>query len=163
LPFTPFRPKLGSMKLLDLFSNYFTVRAELIAAVRNLTPEQMAFTAPNHPNSIGWLLVHIAETEYWWIADVALGQADHSRYETFKPDMNLPDVLTLLDEMHELTRHYLDVTELEDWDTIFYPIPDRAEKVSARWLVWHVVEHQARHRGQVFMLLRMQGLDVPHV
>jgi len=31
------------------------------------------------------------------------------------------------------------------------------------WLAWHVVEHQARHRGQIFMLLRMQGIEVPDV
>ena len=42
-------------------------------------------------------------------------------------------------------------------------IYETIEKVSKRWLVWHVVEHQARHRGQIFMLMRMQGIEVPDV
>jgi uncharacterized damage-inducible protein DinB len=42
-------------------------------------------------------------------------------------------------------------------------IYETIEKNSKRWLVWHVVEHQARHRGQIFMLMRMQGIEVPDV
>lgn len=29
---------------------------------------------------------------------------------------------------------------------------------SLGWIVWHIVEHEAYHRGQIMTLLRMQGL-----
>jgi hypothetical protein len=48
-------------------------------------------------------------------------------------------------------------------DELFYEAKEHDIKLSNRSLVWHVVEHQARHRGQIFMLMRMQGLEVPHV
>jgi hypothetical protein len=78
--------------------------------------------------------------------------------------------MILLSETFELTSRYLESEPLDDWDGVFYRVQGRDDKgeafdfkVSKRWLVWHVVEHQARHRGQIFMLLHMQGLEVPHV
>ena len=153
------------MKLSELFSNYYTVRAEMVDAVRNLSQSQFDWHPPDHTNSIGRLLAHIAETEYWWISIVAQKktsptEADFDRFEKARqPD----DILALLDKYLAETRTYLEREEIENWDDVFYDVEGRDTKVSKRWLVWHVVEHQARHRGQIFMLMRMQGVDVPHV
>ena len=153
------------MKLAHFFSNYFTVRDEMVNAVRNLTRDQLDWIPPNHSTSIGRLLAHIAETEYWWISvvaqkQVAPAQADFARFEKAR---RLDDILWLLDLCLADTRAYLENEEIEDWDDVMYDVEGRDEKVTKRWLVWHVVEHQARHRGQVFMLMRMLGVDVPHV
>lgn len=160
------------MKLNDIFSNYHTVRKELVAAVRTLTPEQLAWKAPDHPNSIGWLLAHIADVEEWWITTVALRKqpVDSSAFERFKKASKLDEYLGLLNETYEATTAYLESESLDDWDTVFYSASGTDDngksfdiKVSKRWLIWHTIEHQARHRGQIFMLMRMQGLEVPNV
>ncbi|MDD3730870.1 MAG: DinB family protein [candidate division Zixibacteria bacterium] len=151
------------MKLAEIFSNYYTVRQELMAVVERLTPDQLAFTAPNHPNSIARLLVHIAETEYGWLDMVALKKEtvfDSSRFEKISA---LPEILKLLEYHFDEFSRYLENEDLNDWDRVFYALPESDVKVSKRWLVWHVVEHQARHRGQIFMLMRMQNLEVPNV
>ena len=44
------------MKLTGFFSNYFTVRAQLVKAVKNLTPQQLDWTSLDHPASIRKLL-----------------------------------------------------------------------------------------------------------
>ncbi|UCC43885.1 MAG: DinB family protein [Candidatus Zixiibacteriota bacterium] len=153
------------MNLADLFSNYFTVRAEMVQAVKSLSRDQLHWKTPGHPNSIGWLLAHIAETEYWWVIivaerEVSLAQAD---WAPFRKELSIEGYISLLEQYEEVTRRWLEKRDDADWDRMFFEIPDRGEKVSLRWLAWHVVEHQARHRGQVFMLMRMQGLEVPHV
>jgi uncharacterized damage-inducible protein DinB len=150
------------MKLIDVFSNYFTVRKEMVEAVKDLTQEQLDWTAPNHRNSIGHLLSHIAGTECWWIECVAGGNYDEDG-KRFDSARTREEILGLLDEQQQVMTEYLERETTDDWDKVFYEIKDRNEKVSKRWLIWHVVEHQARHRGQIFMLLRMQGLDVPDV
>ncbi|MBN1211269.1 MAG: DinB family protein [candidate division Zixibacteria bacterium] len=151
------------MKLAELFSNYYTVRKELLAAVADLTLSQLAWTAPGHPNSIGRLLVHIAETEYAWITIVALKKETEFDQSRFQNITTLPEILELLERYFDEFTRYLENETIDDWDRVFYEIPGEDEKVSKRWLVWHVVEHQARHRGQIFMLMRMQNLDVPYV
>lgn len=167
LLFTPPAGKLPLMKLAEFFSNYFTVRKELVEAVKGLSREQLDWCAPGHPNSIGHLLAHVAETEFWWISivaekNVAPSQTDFQRFEN---DLTADRIFAWLEEHFAETGSFLRREELDDWDGVFYSfeIDGKEEKVSKRWLVWHVVEHQARHRGQIFMLMRMQGLDVPNV
>ena len=155
--------KLFLMKLSDLFSNYFTVRAELVKAVQDLTQEQLDWTPPNHLASIGKLLAHIAECEYAWITCLALKKEASPDFTRFEKARTLREILALLDQYHTEFTEYLSAEDIEDWDRIFYQFPESTEKVSKRWLVWHVVEHQARHRGQIFMLMRMQGIEVPNV
>ena len=154
---------LFAMTLSEFFSNYFTVRDELRVAVRDLTPEQLAWTCHQHPGSVGQLLGHIAENEAFWISAVAKGETvDFSRFENLT---GREDLLAVVDEYAGVMRDFLEHEHIENWDRVFYRYVEdnQEEKFSQRWLIWHVVEHQARHRGQIFMLMRMQGLDVPNV
>ncbi len=162
----------GAMQLADFFSNYFTVRKELVAGVEKLTPEQLAWKFDQHPATIGQLLAHIAEAEAWWIQTVATDGCEYTpgMFERFEQWGSRENCLALLDETLEITTRYLEGASVADWDQVFYRVKgvrDDGEtfdyKVSQRWLVWHVVEHQARHRGQIFTLMRAQGLEVPNV
>lgn len=156
---------MQSMKLSDLFSNYFTVRNELVETVKRLTADQLKWVASDHPNSIGSLLGHIAETEYFWISVVARAEVKHAEadWNRFDGELSSGQLLNLLHDQELNVRSFLEERDISEWDSTFYNIEKRGEKVSLRWLAWHVVEHQARHRGQIFMLMRMQGLEVPHV
>jgi uncharacterized damage-inducible protein DinB len=154
------------MKLSHLFSNYFEVREELIGAVKSLTQEQLDWTPPNHPASIGRLLAHIADVECFWISCVALRKEQKPDFSKFEKASTIREILSLLEHYHADCREYLESQDVEDWDEVYYEFPEwvgRRFRCSKRWLVWHVVEHQARHRGQIFMLMRMQGIDVPDV
>jgi uncharacterized damage-inducible protein DinB len=160
------------MQLVDLFSNYFTVRKELVEAVKDLTPEQLAWQFEQHPANIGQLLSHIAGAEAWWIQAVATDGCEYApgMFERFDRANSLETCLALLEETLELTTRFLEEASTENWDEVFYRVKGVNEddhafdyKVSQRWLVWHVVEHQARHRGQIFTLMRAQGLEVPNV
>ena len=154
-----------AMKLSDLFSNYFEVRTEMTDGTRALTEKQLAWTPANHPNSIGHLLAHIAEAECWWISIIARKSIteDDADLKGFEDKMSTGKLFDLLEEYFGETRLFLEANNTSTWDTIMYDVPGRSKPVSLRWLAWHVVEHQARHRGQIFMLMRMQGLDVPNV
>ncbi|HVP07809.1 MAG TPA: DinB family protein, partial [Candidatus Acidoferrum sp.] len=142
------------MKLAQVFSNYFTVRAELIGSVAHLTQAEIDWVPPNHSATIGALLAHIAGSESWWLHGVALNDGLHTQWATFRSAKTLPEILAVLDQMHRDWTAWMESQDVEDWDDVFYTIEKRGEKVSKRWLVWHVVEHQSRHRGQIFMLMR---------
>ncbi len=154
---------MGGMNLAELFFNYTDCRRELIDGINNLTDEQLDWTPPNHDNSIRKLLVHIAEAEYWWIESVAQGRIDEHDESFDQKHYTLPELLGLLDQWHDKTVDFMRRHDIAQFDSVTFHLPWRKTDVTLGWLVWHVVEHQARHRGQIFMLLRMQGLDVPRV
>ncbi|MCX6826800.1 MAG: hypothetical protein NTV06_06015, partial [candidate division Zixibacteria bacterium] len=50
----------------------------------------------------------------------------------------------------------------DDWDDRKFSY--RPEKVmSLKQIAWHTIEHEMRHRGQIFMLMRLQGINPPEV
>ncbi len=154
------------MKLSEIFSNYFTVRAEMMRAVENLSQEQLDWTGPHHPASVGRLLAHIADCEFFWIGHVAAGKPGRPDFSRFENARTLEEIIGLLREQERAVTDFLETNDLDDWDQVFDSYQHRdgsVEKLSRRWLIWHVVEHQARHRGQIFMLMRTQGIEVPDV
>ena len=153
------------MKLIELFPNYFVVRQELMELACRLSQEQLDWTPPNHKSSIGRLLGHIAETEYWWISILALEKEKYSEevFERFEQARTLKQLVPLLEETLGDFTDFLRNEDVEDWDQIHYDYPQDKIHVTKQWLVWHVVEHQARHRGQILMLARMQGLEFDDV
>lgn len=146
------------MKLADLFSDYYTVRAELVDSVREMKQSQLDWTAFENCNSIGDLLRHIAWWEHWWINEIALGKSGGPERKQFESERTITDIIKLLNRSHNDFSEYLKAHDTNEWDQEFFYLARADRKVSMRWLVWHVVEHQARHRGQILMLKRMQGL-----
>jgi len=153
------------MKLIELFPNYFVVRQELVEFACRLTQDQLDWVPPHHSSSIGRLLGHIAETEYWWISILALQKEAYSEsvFERFEKARTLKELVPLLEETLGDFTEFLRREDVEDWDKIHYDYPKYDVYVSKQWLVWHVVEHQARHRGQILMLMRMQGVEFDDV
>lgn len=150
------------MKLSDLFSEWAVVRRELIDAVRPLTEEQLDWIPDGGKQSIGMLLRHISETEVWWFGDVVLGEKSYREY--FREDA--PDAASIIKLLDESRKNYtiktLEKYTIGDFDKEC-PVPDRDETVSLFWVVWHVNEHELRHRGQIFMMMRLQGITPPDV
>lgn len=150
------------MKLSDVFSNYFVVRAQMVELLKKLSPQQYEWTPPNHKSSIRSILTHVAIVEHFFMECVHRGKAVKLDYSKFLEAGTLDEFLPLLEDEHRRFTAYLNEQEIDDWDRVFYEVgPD--EKVSKRWLVWNLVEHQARHRGQILMLMRMQGVEFKDV
>ena len=150
------------MKLSKIFSNYYTVRNEMVDLTKDLTDEQLDWSPEGHTASIRKLLVHIAEAEYWWLSCVAAGNFENWDESKFPDNASKEKTFELLKENFDNFSDYLESSTTDQWDEIFYERP-RGDKVSLRWLVWHVVEHQARHRGQILTFLRMAGVEFKDV
>lgn len=151
------------MNLEQLFFNYSDVRREMVDGIKNLTHEQLHWKPDGYQNSIASLLVHIAEAEYWWIYCVAQDHQDEHEEDFGQDKQTLPEILALLEEWHEKTTSFMRTFTVDQFEKVSYYLHWRKADVTLGWLLWHVVEHQARHRGQIFMMMRMQGLDVPRV
>lgn len=147
-----------AMKLSEIFSKYYATRKELVTLTNQLTDEQLHWTSEHHKASIWSLLIHIAIAESWWIEGVTVNNYNYADYDRFKEVTHKETVFENLGYTFKKFSVFLDSHTIEEWDSVFYNHSEE-EKVSMRWLVWHVVEHQLRHRGQILMLMRMQGIE----
>ncbi len=152
-----------ALKLSEVFDHWEIIRQELIEGVKKLTNEQLDWKPEGGKSSIGALLRHIAETENFWYGRVVLG----NEYRDIEKD-DAPDIVSIMGELeksHRAVLNILDKNTIEEWQqkTYTYKWDEGEETFTLKWITWHLIEHEMRHRGQIFMLMRLQGLVPPNV
>jgi uncharacterized damage-inducible protein DinB len=150
-----------SARLRDIFSHWDVICAELIDGVGSLTQKQLDWIPPGGLSSIGDLLRHISETELWWIGNVVLKNFNYRDLtSTLAPNLN-----AIIGELQISHNYTIDLLNSKTVDCLneTYRIPEISQSYSLGWILWHTIEHEMRHRGQIFLLMRLQGITPPHV
>lgn len=124
-------------------------------------------------HSIGALVLHIGEAEWWWMRCVIEGHqlTPADRAQLYWDVLDDPDGFArenysaqfCLDEIDKLrasvTRRVLASFNDADLERVFTYRDDKRAmvEVSLRWVLHHLVDHEAQHKGQILMLKRMLG------
>jgi uncharacterized damage-inducible protein DinB len=111
---------------------------------------------------VGRIFLHIAEAEEGWL-----------RYAVTRELNSWPDGFVLenypmkaaiagvLDEVHDRTEAWLDTLDASDLSRAM--VAPWGAELRLSWIIWHIVEHEVHHRGELSLLLGLlgrQGLDV---
>jgi uncharacterized damage-inducible protein DinB len=137
------------------------VRHGLEQALDKLTDEQLGFVPAEGLWSLGTVACHIANAEDGWFHYVAaqeLGEwpsLDEEQYRT------VAWIKALLDEVHGNTLASLQGTNIADLDrTIAAPW---GTELTLRSIIWHVLQHEIHHRGEIYLMLGLMGMEAPDV
>jgi uncharacterized damage-inducible protein DinB len=151
--------------------------ARLIADTRHLDPAALQWQPASGMNTIGMLLAHIAIVEVFWTRVGALGITSLEAYRTEgvlgvgmdHDSMPLPEGaappaalrgkdLAYFDGLLARARAYSReaVAQLADEDLERQIVRTRRDGVihetTVRWVLYHMVEHEAGHYGQINLL-----------
>jgi uncharacterized damage-inducible protein DinB len=149
----------------------------LLAAIADLSPEQLALRPDPAQMSIWQLASHMAGSRAYWFHDV-LGEGEPAVRDMFRvasttvPGLSLEFAGWEDDETHPRTAAEIvqgfqvtwDLISgcLERWtgDDITVEIPQRrADRTTRRgWVIWHLMEHEAHHGGAISLILGTNGL-----
>ena len=145
------------------------IREQTLKFVNGLSEKELSTRAVAGAHTIGTLLTHIAETELSWVKEVILGKPlTPAEKEALRSDLygkpndpqgpSLP--LEFFLENLELVRHLTKETvfKFKDADLESVRIEEGKEKRyedSIGWILYHLVEHEAGHQGQIAMLKRL--------
>jgi len=149
------------------------VRNETLAGVNHLSKEQMFATPVEGESSIGSYLMHLAECDIYWL-EVLSGtqQPDELKIKCYYnkwfdsgKDCNPPkealEVREYLDVNNSARKNFLNhvstLTEPNLEEIIIQKGRTREFKLTKKWIIYHILEHEAHHRGQMFMLIRKAG------
>jgi uncharacterized damage-inducible protein DinB len=145
------------------------LRAELREIVSDLSDEELASRISPGAHQIGGLILHIGEAESGWIHAIIAGkELDEEAkkfahwYDTTETDFaekgySARDCIERVDKIGELSREILAKFTDEDLERLFgyeRSSGERAE-VSLRWVLHHLIDHEANHKGQISMLKRL--------
>jgi len=149
------------------------VRKETLAGVNHLSKEQL-FTSPvEGESSIGSYLMHLAENDIYWLEVLSgIQQPEELKTKCYYnawfdsgKDSNPPkealEISEYLDVNESARKNFLDhVSSLNNSDLKEIIIQNggtKEIKIQKMWIIYHILEHEAHHRGQMFMLIRKAG------
>lgn len=150
------------------------IRKVTLEGVNHLTKEQL-FTPPiegEYP--IGAFLKHLCEADIGWLQVISGTQVNdeikkksyfNAWYDVPKEDYNppkdAPEVKEYFDALEITRKMFLDfistIKDSELEDIITWKFGDTERKRSKKWIIYHILEHEAHTRGQMFMLIRKAG------
>jgi len=138
------------------------VRRGLYAALYKLTDEQLDFVPREGLWSLGDVARHIANAEEGWFRHIVTRELDDWPPEYSAADYpSVDSVKALLQEVHSRTATYLKDVDAADVDQRIQ-LPWGSE-ATLRWVVWHVLEHEIHHRGEIYLMVGLLGIEAPDV
>jgi uncharacterized damage-inducible protein DinB len=145
------------------------VREQLREAITGMNTEQIGRRAVPGAHSIGALALHIGEAEWWWI-QCRVGGHKLTAADRASPHWDVledPEAfgskgysaefcLQVIDRIREQTRDTLASFGDDDLERIFsFERHGETREHSLRWILHHLIDHEAQHKGQILMLKRL--------
>ena len=154
-----------SFTLTTFYRSWKEYQGHIKEALAQLTSEQLALRAAPDLRSIGENAMHMIGCRIGWFTDT-LGE-DSSAYdlpseswgEPGSPAPTAAELVQVFDRTWQLmadclarwTPADMEKTFPDDWDGT--PV-----ELSCAWVVWHVLEHDLHHGGEVSLTLGMHGI-----
>ena len=142
-------------------------RAETRRLIEDLSASEIARKVWPQMNSIGAIVLHLGECEYWYLQSIAAekemtaeGKKLSHYLDTFEADFDrgytAEYCLETLGKISQLTRSFLAGLTDEDLEKT-HPRTDlsRPAELSLRWILHLLIDHEAHHRGQISMIKRL--------
>ncbi|MBM3463230.1 MAG: DinB family protein [Armatimonadetes bacterium] len=147
-----------------LISMLENLRDETVTQVQGMSDEDLAWEPPTG-KSVGRLLWHIAAAELFALREVFGGvPADDDLWraagcqpgrgdELEVPRRPLEAWLSDLNDVRQASLRVLEVSRDTALDSLYEHPEKKGQRRQGRWLLYHVLTHEAYHRGQIAMVL----------
>lgn len=149
------------------------VREQLCAAVGVMSTADIGRCAVSGAHSIGALVLHIGEAEWWWMQCVVshhkltdenakapfwdvLKEPDRVANNGYSAEFCLREAARIRAQTREVLVKFAD----DDLDRVFtFERDGNTSDLNLRWILHHLIDHEAQHKGQILMLKRLLGIE----
>ena len=150
------------MKPENLFSHWRLIRKGLISVIEEFEEPELSYQPYSDSWPVGQIMVHIANAEEGWFRYVVTKEIPEWPSQLqFENYPTRAKILEILDEVHGKTESYLGGLTAQDLSTRILAPWDAPFPLG--WIIWHVIEHEIHHRGELSLILGIlgkEGLDV---
>lgn len=155
----------GETSLTPFYRGWEEYQRLLIAALAPLTPEQLALAVAPGQRPIWLIAAHIIGTRVAWFRRMGEGAAV-AEYDPWDMDGAPPrtaaELITGLEATWAMISDCLDRWTPAMLDEAFRrERPDGVVMRTRQWIIWHVIEHDLHHGGEISLTLGTNGLAAP--
>lgn len=136
----------------------------LVAAIAPLTTDQLAFEISPDLRSIMMVAAHIVSARVWWFRFVMQEGSEEmepmaSWDDEGEPFRSAAELVAGLETTWAIIESGLKRWTAADMVEVFYrPGSDKTRSYTRQWIIWHVLEHDLHHGGELSFALGAQGL-----
>ncbi len=150
------------MDLSQIFSHWKQVRADLLSTIDKFNDIDLTYAPFPISWPVGQIMLHIGDAEEGWFRYAVTRELEQwpERYCLEKYPTK-EDIKTALGAVHARTEQYLE--SLNGTSLAQLVAVPWGENLPLLWIIWHVVEHEIHHRGELSLILGLlgrEGLDV---
>jgi uncharacterized damage-inducible protein DinB len=161
------------LPLMTFYRGWATYQRSLAEMIAPLTPEQLALPAGSHRWTIGMVAQHMIGNRVWWFQLwMEQGSPDLAPIMRWDPGdfadapaQGAAELVAALNTTWDMIADALARWTSDDLGTIFSPPTTLSEaeqrafgELSREWIIWHVLEHEIHHGGELSLALGTQGL-----
>ena len=159
------------LSLSIFYKGWDVYQQQLVKAIAPLTSEQLALRSSPQNWSVGMLAAHIVATRVWWFQTrMGEGGSDLAPLEAWDQwdqiDVPVRPAAELVEGLERTWSMIQDVLERwtpTDLDTIFPSIGEGTVARSRQYIIWHVLEHDIHHSGELSSILGAHGLAAVYI
>jgi uncharacterized damage-inducible protein DinB len=142
---------------------------QIVKAIAPLSPEQLALRAASGQRSIGELAIHMISTRAgWFLRGVGEGSPETDPLAQWQakgaPPRTAEELLSGLEATWNLMQN-----ALARWtpDELAQPFQrewqGESVTLTRQWIIWHLIEHDLHHGGELSFSLGIHGLAAPEL
>ncbi len=155
--------------LTTFYTSWKAYQDRIKAALAPLTAGQLALRAAPHLRSIGEHALHIVGCRVYWFTEF-LGEDGGEEMKMYvswneaalSPGASIPSAAELTQALDYTWRCMADCLARWSPDEMRRTFPDNWDgkpvELSRAWVVWHVMEHDLHHGGELSLTLGMHGI-----
>ena len=142
---------------------------QLSIAIARLTPEQLALRAAPNLRSIYELACHvIAVRAGWFYFNLQEGDEEFGAFASWSdadsPARTASELVSGLEKTWQVMQEVLGRYTLADLQSTVEDESDgQIYTLTRGWILWHVIEHDIHHGGEIAYSLGMHGLAAPDI
>jgi len=162
-----------ALPLTTFYSGWHSFQRNLIKVIAPLTPEQLALRATPHHWTIGMVAQHIIANRVWWfqvwmgegspeLAPIAHWDPQDKEYQSVNESAEL---VAGFENTWHMIQDALARWTPSDLGHTFPPPAALSEEeksmfgeLTRQWIIWHVLEHEILHGGELSLALGTYGL-----
>lgn len=163
-----------TLPLTTFYAGWDVFQRSLVKMIAPLSAEQLALPTAPHHWSIGMVTQHILANRVWWF-QLWMGEGDPALApiaswgwdQEDRPVGTAAELAVKLDATWQMIEGALARWTAADLGD-FIPVPpalgeEERQRFSSRtrqWIIWHVLEHEILHGGELSLALGSYGLPV---
>ena len=151
------------LSLAFVYKGWESYQQHLVTAIAALSPDQLALRASPQLRPVGKQAAHIIATRArWFFLDLREGGAELEGFTTWDssaaPERTPAELVRGLQTTWQVMQEALARWTVADLEQIFPPTFPGEDSFTRQFVLWHLIEHDLHHGGELSFVLGMHGL-----